>query len=702
MVRSWWLGWLVIPWLATAAEPADDEDDADEPPAGASTVVVARGVNEAPLDALRAVEVLTADDLAERRPRTVPEALMELPGAFVQKTNHAGGSPFVRGLTGPQNLILIDGVRVNNSTYRTGPIQYLNTVDGFSLERIELLRGPGSVLYGSDALGGVFQLITRDPVPVAPGAEARFSPLAVVRGSTADLERSGRGALSVATPGFGVIGGVTLRTFGDLLGGGDTGRQVWTGYDEVDGDAKLRIGKPGGHQVEVLYQGVRITDAGRTDKLESKNVLTMYDENARDLVYARGLLRLDPIHTRVTLTPSWQRQGETRRKIQFVDERRQDTTSVSRARDTATTLGGLLRADTRLFARRLDLIYGADYYHERVTSEASSGPNDDAQTPAMPTYPEGTRFQRFGLYALATGTPVRTDRWLEVVIQGGARLASFSSLAPGIEGFGDVRARHTGGVVSAGIHLRRRGVFHVGIGFDQGFRAPNLSETARIGDTGEWFQIPNPALGPDRSDTLEATGRVHAGPLTFVAVGYTSFLRDLVIRAPATYQGQDVVGGSSVVQHVNAGSGRVLGAEGRLWVDLPAHLGVGGDATWTGGEYEDPDTGEWLPMSRIPPLFGTARVRYAPQWRHLFVEVFAQLAGPQRRLSPLDESDARIPDGGTDGWWTLNVRAGIRPVRWLQVSIGGGNLTDDLHKIHGSGVFGAGAHAWLAAEVLGY
>ncbi len=679
---------------------SDSDSDPDDPPPGASTTVVARGVHEDPFDALREVDVLDARDLSERRPRTVPEALMEVPGAFVQKTNHAGGSPFVRGMTGPQNLILLDGVRVSNSTYRTGPIQYLNTVDGFSLERIELLRGPGSVLYGSDALGGVFQLVTRDPLPPEPGTNARFTPLVILRGNSADLERSGRAALSASTPGFGIIGGATLRTFGDLRGGGDVGRQVWSGYDELDWDAKVRVGEPGGHKLEVLYQGTRITDAGRTDKLETKNSLTLYDENARDLVYAAGLLRLRPIRTRLTFTPSWQRQAETRRKIQFVDDSWEATSKVARSHDVVNTLGMALRGDTRLFARRLDLLYGADYYVDMVRSESSSGTSDDDLSPSQPTYPEGSRFQRFGLYALATGTPLRTENWVELVVHGGVRLASFASLAPDIAGFGDVRCRHVGGVAAAGIHLRQRGKFAVGVGFDQGFRAPNLSETARIGDTGQWFQIPATSLRPDRSDTLELSGRFHAGPFTFGSAGYVSFLRDLVIRAPATLEGQDELMGSPVVQHINAGNGRVVGIEGRLGIELPAHLSLGGDLTWTRGDYEDPDIG-WAPMSRIPPLFGTGRVRFAPPWKHLFVEVYGQAAGAQRRLSPQDETDARIPENGTDDWWTLNIRAGLRPIRWLQLSVGVVNLTDNPYKIHGSGVYGSGSSLWISAEVLG-
>ena len=79
----------------------------------------------------------------------------------MQKTNHGGGSPFIRGLVGNQVLVLIDGIRLNNATFRYGPNQYLNTIDSWQIERIEVMRGSGSIQYGSDALGGVVNIISR-------------------------------------------------------------------------------------------------------------------------------------------------------------------------------------------------------------------------------------------------------------------------------------------------------------------------------------------------------------------------------------------------------------------------------------------------------------------------------------------------------------------------------------------------------------
>jgi outer membrane cobalamin receptor len=96
--------------------------------------------------------------------RTTPEALMGSSGVFVQKTNHGGGSAFIRGLTGNQTLLMLDGVRLNNATFRYGPNQYLNNIDLYTVDQIEVSKGIGSVEYGSDAIGGVIHLHSYTPM----------------------------------------------------------------------------------------------------------------------------------------------------------------------------------------------------------------------------------------------------------------------------------------------------------------------------------------------------------------------------------------------------------------------------------------------------------------------------------------------------------------------------------------------------------
>ena len=104
------------------------------------------------------VDSLLSDELANRSVRSLPEAFEQTPGVLVQKTAHGQGSPFIRGFTAYHNLLLIDGIRLNNAVFRSGPNQYWNTVDSQGLSGIELVKSQGSVIYGSDAVGGTFRL----------------------------------------------------------------------------------------------------------------------------------------------------------------------------------------------------------------------------------------------------------------------------------------------------------------------------------------------------------------------------------------------------------------------------------------------------------------------------------------------------------------------------------------------------------------
>ncbi|MFN2399562.1 MAG: TonB-dependent receptor plug domain-containing protein, partial [Gemmatimonadaceae bacterium] len=110
-----------------------------------------------------------SENIASAPSRVLPDVLRDVVGVQVQQTNAGHGTVILRGLTGNQVLILVDGVRLNNATIRDGPNQLLALIDPERIERVEVIRGPGSVLFGSDAMGGVVNVVTRRP---APGARA--------------------------------------------------------------------------------------------------------------------------------------------------------------------------------------------------------------------------------------------------------------------------------------------------------------------------------------------------------------------------------------------------------------------------------------------------------------------------------------------------------------------------------------------------
>ena len=208
-------------------------------------------------------------------------------GVFVQKTNHGGGSPFVRGLTGNQVLLMVDGIRLSNSTFRYGPNQYLATVAPHSIERIEVVRGSGSTLYGSDAIGGVVNVLVRGPR--LAGGRTDASAGILLRGMNDGMDRTVRAEAEVAGERWALYAGADARSFGDLVAGGDLGTQAPSAYDERSVDAKALFRASASTLLTFAYQHVHQSDVPRYDQVAQRGYLRYgFDPQVRQLAYARS------------------------------------------------------------------------------------------------------------------------------------------------------------------------------------------------------------------------------------------------------------------------------------------------------------------------------------------------------------------------------------------------------------------------------
>jgi len=664
------------------------------------TVTVSRREPEDPFLSDRSVAVRDQEALAESSPRSTPEALFDAPGVFVQKTNHGGGSPIVRGMIGPQVLITVDGVRLNNSVYRSGPLQYLNLVDPLALSQIEVLRGPGSVLYGSDAMGGVVALSTHQP-PSPRSLEGGGRLL--LRYGSADQQGSIYSHARAGVAGAGVVVGASFKRFEDLDGGRELGVQPYSGYQHSSALARatyqLELGELGRLDLNAGYLMARVADAGRTDKLVDKQSLQIYD-NDDDLAYARAGLALWPLRTRVELTLSYQQFFERKDNIAVEEDL---ATEVSTVRDEIEvhTIGGDLQLATRLLDNRLRFVYGGMWYRDLVGAEQwRRERNQDWRESSVLSYPPGSTYDNLGLFALISGDALRFESGHLLRPSGGYRLHGMRGEAPVRADLPAVEFMHLGHVFSAGLQYLYSDLATVAFTFSQGFRAPNLNEAVMLGDTGKFFHIPNDQLGPERSDTFELLARARLGRLTMSGSGYVSLLHDLIKRDDAEWEGQAEVGNKRVAQNVNGGEGLLWGVDGLVALDIAHGFSVRGHATYTLGD-ELIEAEESVPLTRIPPLFGQAVLRYDyrenSSWRG-FAETYVRGAAMQDRLSAEDEKDARIPEGGTPGWWTWNVRAGVAVQEHLRVTLGVENLLDETYRYHGSGIFAPGSSVILTIQ----
>ena len=182
---------------------------------------------------------------------------------------------------------MVDGIRLSNSTFRYGPNQYLATVAPHSIERVEVVRGSGSTLYGSDAIGGVVNVLSRGPR--FTGGKTAASARVLLRGMTDAMDRTARAEGEVAGERWALYAGADVRSFGDLVAGGDLGTAAPSGYDERSADAKALVRASSSTVLTLAYQSLRQSDVPRWDQVAQRGYLRYgFDPQERQLAYARS------------------------------------------------------------------------------------------------------------------------------------------------------------------------------------------------------------------------------------------------------------------------------------------------------------------------------------------------------------------------------------------------------------------------------
>ncbi len=669
-----------------------------------NTVVVTATRSEAnPFDTPYSVDVVSADRLRDAGFRTTPEALREVPGVMVQKTAHGQGSPFIRGFTGFRNVLLIDGIRLNNSVFRDGPNQYWNTVDPLSVQRLEVVKGPSSVLYGSDAIGGTVNAITRSPYTYGEGRQV--GGRAYYRVSSAENSHTGRGELSfTADDAFGFLGGGTGKHFGDLIGGDDIGRQPDTGYDEYDADFKTEYLLDPDTKLVALHQRVRQNNVPRTHRTifaKSFEGTTVGSELQRDLDQERELTfiqlhaeNVDSFFDTFRVSFSHQRQSETRHRIRPPSGGGPGPNRVDIQGFDVDTFGFWAQLESQSPIGRLT--YGVEYYHDNVNSSSSSNPiqgpvADDATYDLLglfvqDTVPVGDAIELTlgGRYTYAradanrvqdpnTGNPISiTDDWNSVV--------------------GSIRAVY---------HVDEQDHWNIFGGVSQGFRAPNLSDLTRL-DTARSNEIetPSPGLDPEYFISFEAGVKANYDTFTLQAAYFYTDIEDMIVRVPTG----NLIGGDSEVTKRNAGDGFVQGVEVGASMQVYPQWTLFGALTWMEGEVDTFPTSAPVvtrePMDRVMPLTGLVGLRWDHPDNRFWAEAVVTLADKQDKLSTRDQSDTqRIPPGGTPGYELLTIRGGWHVNDNVTLTLAIENILDEDYRIHGSGQNEPGRNLVFAVDM---
>ncbi len=614
--------------------------------------------------------VLNLPAQSENIPRTVPESLNIIPGVFVQKTNHGGGSPFIRGLTGNQTLILIDGIRLNNSTFRYGPNQYLNTIDPFSVNKIEVLRGSGSVQYGSDAIGGVIQIFTKDP---GYSTENSFKGGVTGRFGSANMEQSGSAELNYSTSKMVLSGILGKKNFGDLIGGDTTGRQTPSGYSQSDASLKFKFKVSGNSELILANQFVQQNDVDvyHKVKLENFNINKM-GLQGRNLSYLKySIDQRSSIFRKIDFTGSLNATVEER------NTQRNSSQSIGLERDKIKTsnLGIEVFSDIK---ENWTVNSGLEYYRDKVNSIRNTRNSQSGLTNEQRgLYPNNSLYSNTSVYSLHHLTLGNFN------IEGGLR---YNWLQATIidKDLGQMKIDPSAFVWNSGVNYSI-GKHHLYTSFNTGYRAPNIDDMGTLGIVDFRYEVPAYALKPEKSYNSEIGYKYFTKNFSFGTAFYRNKLSDLINRV----QTSQVIDGYKVYIKENTDNAVIKGVEGFAEFQASQNLFFDMFASFNHGR----NISKGEPLRRVPPLNGNISMKY--KMNKFYMKTELGWANKQERLAQGDKDDNRIPKGGTPGWKVLNIYSGYS-LKSIQLRLSAQNLFNADYRTHGSGINSVGRSLWMS------
>ena len=652
-----------------------------------SVVVTATRTEASVLEVAEAVSVVGEDDIRQLAPEMLAEMARGVPGAFFQQTTPGQGIPIIRGLKGSQVLHLVDGMRLNNAFFRNAPNQYLGLVDAYATERVEIVRGSAPSLYGADAMGGVVQILSGEPV--LEGAEWQGNGRLYGSYNSVDSSIVGRAEGATGKEGMVFSGGVSWQDHGDReTGSGETVRP--SGYEVRAADIKWRQHLGESSELMLSAQYLEQPMSPRVDELvpgygqdNPSSEQYWFLPNRREFLHARYRLESDA---------AWFSRFEAHLARQVItdDRRTQDwgETVVTEEYSDSILDGLTLQFNSPWGANGNELVWGFEFYTDEVTSsrERTDTATDESWT-SRGRFPDGSSMDSAAAYA--------SNRWQwdRFSLDAGVRYSAFDIRLPATaevdavtlspsDFAGDI---HFGYELAPGMRLLGNA--------GRGFRPPNIFDLGTLGSRpGNRFNIPNPDLDPESVHSYDLGLKLTDEHWEFEAFAWYADYRN---KISSRFTGDVTPEGRLVVQSDNLNEATLYGLESGLRYIAGEELEFYAVLNYTRGEEYDVDEGT-VPADRVPPLNG----RIGLVWQHgerLRMEPYLDFAASQERLSPRDEGDPRIDPEGTAGYGTLNLLIAWQANERISAGLRLQNLGDKAYREHGSGIDAPGRNigAWF-------
>jgi len=681
------------------------------------------------------VEEIDSRHIQLQQAQTAADLLGSKGSVFIQKSQQGGGSPMIRGFSANRLLLVMDGVRMNNAIFRSGNLHNVLSIDPNALDRAEVIFGPGSLIYGSDAIGGVMSFHTAVP---ELREQSTWGGTIASRFSSANLEKTGFAKIHYQSKKISLLGTFSYNSFDDLVMGRygpedylrpeyvsridsrDTvlinpnpRKQIQSGYDQFNTMFKSRYHVKPGLDIYYDFHYSRSSDIPRYDRLIEYNSTG----NLRDgeWYYGPQLWQMHHVHAAYTV-PTFLFDGlklhianqlfrESRHNRNFMAIRR-----TSRAEEvSAWSLN--IDAEKKL-DNRLQLYYGAEAVDNRVHSTAFlQHVETGIREPTFTRYPDGSSWAAYAIYS---NLLFKIDeKW---TIQGGVRYSyifSRSAFDNMFFPFPFERADLSNGAITGSLGISRQlgKNWEAHINFSNGFKAPNIDDVAKVFDSEPGAVIvPNPELKPEYAYNGEIGIRYRIpGVIRFNLSAYYTYLQDAMVRRPFQFDEKDTIDyeglPSAVLAIVNAASAYVSGIELGVNYTITPYLEFEARANYQRGE-ETLEDGSRAPLRHAGPFYGRMAANY--QWKQIQAELFFVYNGlmPSDRLAPSELAKPHLYALDTNGqaytpaWSTLNFKSSFSLNSQWTIIAGIENILDKRYRPFSSGITAAGRNWMLGFRLM--
>ncbi|MEP1033247.1 TonB-dependent receptor [Ekhidna sp.] len=668
-----------------------------------------------------------------QNPQTSADLLANTGQVFVQKSQLGGGSPKIRGFAANSVLLVVDGVRMNNAIFRSGNLQNVINIDPNALESSEVIFGPGSVIYGSDALGGVMDFHTIEPKWSSDDI-TDISANGLARYGTAANERTGHIDVSVAQEKFTFFHSSSYTKFGDLRAGGrrtgdyegeferkfyvqridgqdqlirneDVNVQKFSGYDLFNTISKVKYRLGPDSEVSYGFYFSTTSDIPRYDNLSETLGPNTDSLSAAEWYYGPqkwqmhnlkfSIYESNALFDQARVTLAYQKFEESRNDRDFADDR-------LRTRSEFVDMYSVSIDFDKDYSRS-NLYYGIDFYYNDVKSEGyrrNLETNEITETSSR--YPNGgSDFKSFAVY----GSYVYqlSD---EVTINSGLRFNTIGLNATTTDAQAlstnsaelDLQNSALNGSLGLAINLNTNNKISYNI--STGFRSPNVDDVGKVFDVGNSIVVPNPELNPEYSVSNEIAYQRKTDRALFKVVAFHSRLFDAIVDGPFMLDGNSTatIDGETleVFSKVNAGDAEIYGGSLIVTAEIADNWAFSKMISYTGGK----DITNDEPLRHTTPIFGKATLTY--QHKKLRSEFYIDYNGERSRedipSSEIDRKPYLYTASGSPAWYTLNLKSSYQVNEYINVNAGVENILDKHYRPYSSGISAPGRNFIVAVR----